>query len=125
MPRLMKCGEILRVALLHRRMRHFLAQHFLPDRAKEQSRGDLRVRGLFLDQRPRRQDRRFPQLIHRHAVVQVLDRLGADDGGIDFRAEAVARGADRGVEIVEIERTAHPAIDHVNHGFLRRRALLR
>ena len=71
--------KILGVALGHLRLRHFLAQDLDADGVQQQPRGDEAVGRILFDQRARRQDRRLADLLDRHAVVQILQRLVEND----------------------------------------------
>ena len=53
------------------------------------------------------------QFFDRHAVVQVLDRLGQDRVGVDVFFEPDAGGADQVAHLIHVERTALAILGHV------------
>ena len=65
--------EVLGVARVHLGMGELLAQHLHLDAVQQQAGGDVAVGRVLLDQGARRQDGALAHLLHRHAVVEVLE----------------------------------------------------
>ncbi len=105
-------GEVLGVALGHRRLRDFLAQRLAPHRVQQQPRGDVGVGRVLLDQGARSQDRRLVDFLERHAVVQVLERLPEDGIGRDVLRQSFAGRAHQRLDARHVERNATAFLDH-------------
>jgi len=95
-------------------LRHVLAEDLLADRVQQDARGDLAVGRVLFHQRARGQHGRLVQFLDRHAVVQVLDRLGQDGVGVDVLFQAGAGGVDQGRHFVHVQQAARTAVDHVD-----------
>ena len=121
-----EAGEVVGVALRHLGRRQVAAQHFLEDGVQQQARGGVGVVGVLFDQRARRQDGGLVDLVHRHAVVQVAHGLGHDRVGLDVGAQVLAGRVDQALQVVQVQRDALAAVEHVQRGRLGRflRALL-
>src|SRR5258706_13463611 len=80
----------LRIAHLHFSLRELLADRLETQRIEQQARGDIAVRGVFLDQRARRQDQRLAHFLDRDAFVQILKRGLQYYPRVDGAAQALA-----------------------------------
>ena len=96
-------------------MGELLAQHFHLDAVQQQAGGHVAVGGLLLDQGARRQDGALAHLLHRHAVVEVLEDALQDQLGLDRAAQPVAGILDQSLQPVQIQRPADAALHHVHH----------
>ena len=115
--------EVLGVLRLHVGLRRFLAKRFEAQRVEQQPRGDVRVRRILLDQRARGEHDALAHFLHRHAVVEVLQRCLQDAVGLGV-GQAFAGFLDERGQALEIERLAHAVLDDVQRRVLGRRRLL-
>jgi hypothetical protein len=102
--------EVLGVLRRHVVLRDLLAERLVADRVEQEPRGDEAVRGILLDQRARGEHDALAHLVHRHAVVEVLERRLEDPLGIDL-GEPSARFPDELGQPAEIERPRDALVD--------------
>ena len=117
-------GEVLGVAGGHLGLRRVLAQRLVADGVEQQAGGDEAVRRVLLDQRSRRQHHALAHLVHRHAVVEVLERGLEDPLAVDV-GEAGAGLGDDAAQPRHVERMRHALVEHGEGRRLGRRGLLR
>jgi hypothetical protein len=105
--------EVIGVLGLHVRLCHFLADRLDAQRVEQQARGDVRVVGVLLDQRARRQHDALAHFLDVDAVVQVLERGLEDAIGIGA-GQAFARRLDELRQPFDVERLLHALVDDVD-----------
>ncbi len=116
--------EVLGVSGRHVVLRGFLAEGLVAQRVEEQAGRDEAVRRVLLDQRARGQHHAFAHFLHRHAVVEVLQRCLEDALRVDA-GEAVAGLPDETAQSLEVEGLRHAVVEHRDRHALRFAPLLR
>jgi len=116
--------KILGVLRHHVVLRGLFAERLVAQRVEEQARRDEAVRGIALDQRARGQHDALAHLVHRDAVVEVLQRRLEDTLRADA-GEALAGFLDEGGEALEVEWLRHAVVDDDDLDCLGFAALLR
>ena len=109
-PCLTNCGKYSAYLVAMSCLRDLLAERLVADRVEQQPRGDEAVRRVLLDQRARGQHHALAHLVHRHAVVEVLQRRLEDPLGVDV-GQALARFADELRQAGEVERVRDAVVD--------------
>ena len=105
--------EVLSVPGRHVGLRGFFAQRLETQRVEQQARGDKAVRRILFDQRARGEHAALANFLHRHALVQVLERRLENALGVDI-GQALARGLDQLGEPPEIERPLDAVVDDID-----------
>jgi hypothetical protein len=117
--------KVFGVLPVHVGLGRFLAHGFHAQAVQKQARRDVRVGRVLLDQRACGQHDALAHFVHRHAVVQVLQRALEDAVGIGV-GETFAGSLHEIRQTLEIERLANAVLDDVDGVLgLLRLALLR
>ena len=114
--------EILKIFGWRIGLSDFLAEHFLADGVHQQTRRDLAVGRVLFHQRARRQNGRFVQFFHRHAVVQIFYGFRQDGVRVDVLFQADAGCRNQIAHLAHVQWTAFAVFDDMD---LRRRLVLR
>ena len=123
-PVLHELREVFGILRRHVVLRGFRAEGFVAQRIEEQARRDEAVRGILFDQRAGGQHDALAHFLHRHAVVEVLQRRLEDALLVDA-GETFARFPDEAGQPVEVEGLRHAVVDHRDRRALGLAALLR